>query len=203
MDVQSLADDLAHCHAGVQRGGGVLEDNLHLAAVGQHIDLPALGNLDVLLLTVLTGGPGILSLENGFAAVLDAAGGGGVELENGSAQGGLAAAGLTHQTQGLAPADKEGHVLHRLDAGPVNALDRKVFFQVVHLNQDVILLTHGRSPPDPVPASPVRPCRADPVPAASRRSGGPRPAPRRGASSAGRSSWHAHTGGRRGSPRGD
>ena len=40
--VQGLADDVAHRHAGVERGVGVLEDYLHLAPVGQHVRLQLL-----------------------------------------------------------------------------------------------------------------------------------------------------------------
>ena len=37
MDVDGLAHDVAHRHAGVQAGIGVLEHDLHLAAVRQHV----------------------------------------------------------------------------------------------------------------------------------------------------------------------
>ena len=40
-----------------------------------------------------------------------------MQLQDGPAQRGLAAAGLPHQAQGLAPPDEQGHVLHRLHAG--------------------------------------------------------------------------------------
>ena len=214
VDVQGLADDLAHRHAGVQGGGGVLEDDLHLPPVGEHVRrllpghrlLHQQGALVLGAVGVLHGDglalEGVLVLVDGLTVVEDGAGGGLMEPQDGAAQGGLAAAGLAHQAQGLAPLDEEGHVLHGLDAGALHALDGEVFGQVVHLDQDVLVLSHCRPPPCSRPCRPS-PSGAAPAPAASRRSGGPPPAPHRGASSAGRSSWRTRTGGRRGSPRGD
>ncbi len=39
VDVQSLSYYLSNRHSGVQRSGRILEDDLHLAPEGQHVDL--------------------------------------------------------------------------------------------------------------------------------------------------------------------
>jgi len=101
--------------AGVEGAVGVLEDHLHLTA--QAPQVRALGAGDVL------------------AVELDAAAGRLEELEHRAAGGGLAAAGLPHQAEGLALAQLQGDAVDGLDGG-VGPLDqglaelREVLLQV-------------------------------------------------------------------------
>ena len=189
VDVDGLSDDLSHGHAGVQRGGGVLKDDLHFPAVRQHIHrlLPGhpfadeLGLLHRRAVLAPDGDrlclKGIFMLIDGLPPVQDGAGGGLMEAEDGAPQGGLAAAGLAHQPQGLPLVDGKGHVLHRLYAGALLALDGEILGQVVHLDEDILI--HG-SPP---PRFRSFPAPTGPVPAASRPSGGLCRSPHRAASS--------------------
>ena len=86
VDLGALGDDLAHGHARVERGIGVLEDHLHPAGEG------AAG---------AAGGGDRGVLED------DLAGGGRVDAHDGAAEGGLAAAGLADEAEGLAAGDGE------------------------------------------------------------------------------------------------
>ena len=119
MDVQGLAHDLAHRHAGVEGGAGVLEDDLHLAPVGQHVH-----------------GDPVLAVVDGRAVVDDPARCGVIQPDDGAPQRGLAAAGLADEAQGLAPVDGEGDGLDRLHVpGPEHPrLHREVLAEVLDLD---------------------------------------------------------------------
>ena len=97
MDDHALLDDGGNRHAGVQRGVGVLEDDLGLFGVGKAV----FGVLQVHL----------------FALVRELAKSGRVDAHGHTAQGGLAAAGLAHQAHGLALVDVKGDVVHGLFRG--------------------------------------------------------------------------------------
>ena len=116
--IQRFADDVGNRHAGVQGGVGILEDHGGLLAEG----------VDVLL-----------GLQ-GLAVVPDLAGSGLVQVEDGAAHGGLAAAGLTHQTQSLAPLDGEGYIVHRLEGlGAEEAhVDVEILLQVAYIQQHIV-----------------------------------------------------------------
>ena len=93
--VYALGHDIHHLHPGIQGGVGILEH--HLRPAGE----------------LLVNGGGLLAVHH--MAVKDhMAVGGGIEANDGAAQGGLAAARLTHQAQGLTLVDVEGHVIHGL-----------------------------------------------------------------------------------------
>ena len=117
-DAHGLLDDLPHRHAGVQGAVGVLEHDLHILAHGPQLAL-VLGH-------------------QVHAVKLDAALGGLDEPQHRPGQGGLAAAGLPHQAQGLPLVEVEGDVVHRLDValgaeGP--ALDGEPLAHILHIQQ--------------------------------------------------------------------
>ena len=90
--VQGLCDKIRNGHSGVQGGIRVLEDH---------------GSPFPIVLQVLPGLEG-LSVKN------DLTGGGLVQMQQRSAHGGLAAAGLPHQPQRFATANGERNIIHRL-----------------------------------------------------------------------------------------
>ena len=113
---------LPHGHAGVQGTVGVLKHDLHILAHGPQLPL-VLGHQI-------------------HAVELDIAPGGLQKPEDRAGQGGLAAAGLPHQAQGLPLVDMEAHVIHCLDIpfgreGP--ALDGEPLAHVVRPEQDSAL----------------------------------------------------------------
>ena len=93
MDLNGLAEDAAYRTSGGQRGIGVLENDLHLLADGPHLGRIIVGD--------------ILAIKD------DLAGSGLVELQNGSAGGGLATAGFANDTQSLTGFQLKGDVIHR------------------------------------------------------------------------------------------
>ena len=92
MNLYGLREDVTHGGAGGQGGVGILENDLHLGAQRAHLSLGVVGN--------------ILTVVDDLAAA------GGVELEDGTAQSGLTAARLAHDTQGLTGVEVEGDVVH-------------------------------------------------------------------------------------------
>jgi hypothetical protein len=89
--VERLGEDLAHRHARVERGIGILEDDLHVAAHPPQVALAEVGDL--------------LALEAHRAP------GRVHQAEHEAAGRRLAAARFAHQRQGLAAGDLEAHVL--------------------------------------------------------------------------------------------
>ena len=125
--LQRFADDVPHGHAGVKRGIRILEDHLHLAAHAAQLLA-----LDVRQFQIFA-----------FVSEEDPTGSRPVELENGSASRGLAAAALAHQPQGLAPADEEINAIHRLDVTYVALNDDPLGDGEIHLQsfdskQDIV-----------------------------------------------------------------
>ena len=92
---EALADEVAHGHPRVQRGDRVLEDDLHPAA--HALELVPLEGEDV------------LAVEH------DLARGRRHEPEDGAPEGGLAAARLADEAQGLAAPDLKRHVVDGVD----------------------------------------------------------------------------------------
>ena len=131
VDVDAFAHDVADGHAGVQAGVGVLEHDLHPLPVGQHI------HRDLLFL-----------VKQHLAVVDDGAVGGLIQAQQGAAGGGLAAAGLAYQAQGLAFADGKAHVVHSLDVALVlaHAPCREILLQVLDFYQS-LGFTHSALPP--------------------------------------------------------
>ena len=131
MHNQRLADDVAGGHPRVQGTVGVLKDHLHLPPHHPHIAGGEAGQF--------------LAVENHIA------GGGPVQLEDAAAGGGLAAAAFPHQAQGFPAADKETHIVHRLDLGYRPLKDdaggnREIHLEVLDLQQDVARLGRAVSP---------------------------------------------------------
>ncbi len=95
MHDQRLADDVAHGHARVQGGIGVLEDHLHPAA---HL-------------------PQRFALQLGqvLALKVDLTSRRAIELQDGPSGRRLATARFAHQAQGLALQDVKANAIHRLD----------------------------------------------------------------------------------------
>ena len=98
MNVQRLPDDFANRHARVERSGGILKNQLHLAPERQHIDRDLL-----------------LAVENGLAIVNDLSGGRFIQTQNRSAQRGFAAAGLADNAERLAFINMQRYILNRLN----------------------------------------------------------------------------------------
>ena len=96
VDVQSLADDVLHLFAGVQGGHGVLEDHLHLSAQGA-------------VLAVVQLAADILPVKGDLAC------GGVVQPDDAAADGGLARAGLAHQTVRFTGINFKADIVHSLD----------------------------------------------------------------------------------------
>ncbi|MPM69170.1 hypothetical protein SDC9_116114 [bioreactor metagenome] len=126
VDIDGLAHDIAHRHAGVQAGVGILEHDLHLPPVRKHVHMG-----DV------------------FPVVKNLAAGGFVEAQQGAARGGLAAAGFSHEAQGLALIDIEGHVVNSLDdpfLKQPSAAHGEKLLQMLYFNQ-FFIFHHARASP--------------------------------------------------------
>jgi hypothetical protein len=127
VDPQPFADEVAHLHPRVERADRVLEDDLHVpahrlqvgAAEAQHVD----------------------------AVELDLARGRLEQAQHRAAQGGLAAAGLADEADGLTAEDVEVDAVHGLelaDGPPEDALpDGEVLFQPARLQQHVCRVAAG------------------------------------------------------------
>ncbi len=95
VNIQTLADDVLHLLAGIQRGHGVLEDHLHLGP--QHI-------VGILVQTTAD----LRAVEEDLAVCRI------VQTDDGTSDGGLSGAGLSHEAVGLAGIDLEAHIVHGL-----------------------------------------------------------------------------------------
>ena len=113
VDEHELGDDLQHGLAGVEAGVGILEDDLEILAQLPH--LPAAHLHDV------------------PAVVEDLAGGGLDEPDDGTAQGGLAAAGLAHHAHRLLGVDLEVDAVHGVQLGA--AVELEELAQVAELDE--------------------------------------------------------------------
>ena len=120
--IQGFPDDVRDGHAGVQGRVGVLEDH---------------GGLLAELVQVLF-------RDHLFPVIPDLAGSGFVQLQDSTAHGGLAAAGLSHETQGLALPDLEGDIIHCLQVTGLEGvdIDLEVFFQVTYVHQRSFRIRH-------------------------------------------------------------
>ena len=128
VDQIRLQQDVEDPAAGIQTGRGVLEDHLRLAAEAPQRIAPELRDV----------GP----VED------DPALGEGPQPQEGLAQGGLAAAGLAHQAEGLAPADRQVDPVHGAqgDLPPVGLPDGEISLDALHADQDIVS-HHARSSP--------------------------------------------------------
>ena len=120
VDVQRLGDGFPDRQAGVERGEGILEDDLNVAAhvaQGATLDLGQLGAVEA----------------DGARCRHD-------QLQHAASRGRFAAAGLAHEPEGLARRDAEADTAHRVhDADLVAdegaAAQREVLDQVFDLEQ--------------------------------------------------------------------
>ena len=120
-DPDRFGDDAADGQTGIQRGERVLKDHLHIKADLLHL------------------GPGIG--EDVFPVIEHLSAGCLQQAQDGPAEGGFAAAGLSHHAQGLSRVDPEADVVDGMeDTGG----RFKVFFQVFRFNQ---WYRHCASPP--------------------------------------------------------
>ena len=124
VDGQRLADDVAHSHARIQRGIGVLEDHLHVTASAPHVAAADLGQFVV--------------------GKLHAAGRGHFQLQDSPAGGRLAAAAFADQTERLTLIDIETDAVNGLDVTDClaqhAALDWKILLEISDLDEDLVEL---------------------------------------------------------------
>ena len=140
-----LTDDLAHGHTGLQRGEGILKDDLHLRAHIPHF--------------LVREGIHVLTVKQHLTAGLFAG-----QTQDGAAGGGLATAGLAHQTHGSTTLEVKGDAVHGLHMAyglaDHTALDGEVLLQILDLQNvlgiilhrrfnDFLLVCHGYSPTFP------------------------------------------------------
>ena len=123
---ERLADDVPAGHAGVQRGDGILEDQLHVAPhLSQRLALE---------------GDEVLALEQ------DRPGCRLVELQNAAARRGLAAAAFPDEAEGLPLLHVEADVVHRLDVPHPGTEDarghRKIHHEILDIDQPAVRLAH-------------------------------------------------------------
>jgi hypothetical protein len=95
MDVKGFADDEFHCHTGVERIVGILEDHLDFFTVAQEIAAVEVGNF--------------------FALVLDGAFSRFDQMNNAFADGGFTAAAFANQADRGAGFNIKGYVVNSLD----------------------------------------------------------------------------------------
>lgn len=95
VDAEGLADDVSDRHTRIQRGVRILEDDLDVTAQLAHLRSPEVG--------------GVTPLEG------DRPGGRWLEGHQQPSQGGLSAAGLPDDTEGLAGVEIEAHTVDGLD----------------------------------------------------------------------------------------
>ena len=136
VDLERLGDDALQRHPRVQRGERVLEDDLHLGADELHL-------LVVQLIDAHRAQVWIVERDLSAGRLKQA--------QDRAAGGRLAAAAFAHQSQGLALLDVKADPVHRLDMADhfshQAAVDGKVLFQVLDLEQDVVSFHIGHDPP--------------------------------------------------------
>ena len=123
-----LADDLTHRHSWGQRGKRILKNDLHFGTHSAHL----LRRQIIDLLSVEQ------HLAGGFFVI---------QTQDGSAGGGLAAAGLSYEAHCGTALEVERHTIHGLDVanglGYHTALDGKILLQMIDL-QDILRVIFHR-----------------------------------------------------------
>src|SRR5699024_11040417 len=145
------------------------EDHLHLRAHGAHTAAAVIGD--------------VRAVED------DLTSGGLQKLENGAAGGGLAAAALAHDAQGLSLLNGEVHAVHSVELAPGGV---KIFCQILDFQNDLSLSHFGSS------SAGSSPCRRR-----GRPQSGCRPWDGDRERTRSRPRWRRGTGERRRSPRAD
>ena len=123
MNVNALGNDIRHGHSGIQRGIGILKYDLRIFLKGV---LFASGHPVHILAPVE-------HLSIGFI----------IQAQNNTPAGGLSAAGLAHQSNGLPFVDVKGYVVQRLDHFLMAGI--KILLQIFHLNKRLLLGFHGQT----------------------------------------------------------
>ena len=131
MDINALTHDVADGHAGIQTCVGILKNDLHPAAVGQHI------HCDLVVL-----------IKQQVAVIVDLAAGGLVQAQQGASGCGLATTGLAYQTKGLTLADGKAYVIHSLNVPAVLAhtAGGEILLQVLDFDQRLVFTHSAFSP---------------------------------------------------------
>ena len=124
---QSLADDIVNLGALVQRGHGVLK--YHLNPLG-NLPVQRPGDTAVDLLTVKD----------------DVASRGGMDADDGAADGGFAGTGLTDQTEGFALINIKGYMIH---GGKGMEPGTELNGQILNFQHFFALISHCGSLPSP------------------------------------------------------
>ena len=128
MDIQPLADDVSDLLSRIQGCHGILEDHLHLRAQqleGVPVQIPG----------------DVRSLEGDLPVR------GVIQSDDPAADGGLAGAGLSHQSVGLAGVDLEADVVHRFHRE--GGADPEVLLHMLDFQDRVLIIMcrHPLSPP--------------------------------------------------------
>ena len=130
MDQKGLGNDAHAGHSGIQRGKGILKDDLQFLAQGPQLPAGKLGNIPPLIQNL--------------------AGSGLQKPDQQPAGGGLAAARFPRQAQGFPLQNGEGNVVDRLHHQGLSAdgggLGNKMLRQVFHANQRVFFSLLNDSP---------------------------------------------------------
>ncbi len=127
VDDEGLAKDIADGHARIERGKGILEDELHVAPHGAQI--------------------AAAEIEHVLPVKADLAGARFDEAQDAAGRGGLAAAGFADQSQRFTPVDGKGHAVHGMHqrdlAREEPTLDGKTLGEVGDADQRLV---HGAAP---------------------------------------------------------
>ena len=119
VNINGLSDNLSHCHTRVERCGRILENNLHLSAVRQHINCLFFSKRFTIRTKRI--------VIDRLSIIYDLTAGRLMKADNGTAKGRFTTSGLSYQTKGLSLFDKERNILYRLDAGTFHSLYREIF----------------------------------------------------------------------------
>jgi len=119
VDIQRLTDDVTDGHAWVERGIGILENDLHLAPERAQLLLVEVGNVG--------------------ATDLDQTGRWLVKTGNRAADRGLATARFTNQTESLAFEDLERDIVDCLEfsCAAKTTADMEIFLEILDFEQDL------------------------------------------------------------------
>ena len=127
MDDEDFAKDRPDGHARIERGEGVLENDLHVAPHRAQVSAAKAQH--------------VLPVEHDLARA------GFDEAQDAASCGRLAAARFTNQSQGFAAIDGEGHAVHRMNTPDLSRqqarLDGKMLLEIADAQQG---FAHGISP---------------------------------------------------------
>ena len=119
VNINSLSDDLSYSHTRVEGCGRILENNLHLSAVRQHINCLFFSQRFAIR-------PQRIVIDR-LSIIYDLTAGRLMKADNGTAKGRFTTSGLSYQTKGLSLFDEERNILYRLYTGSFHSLYREIF----------------------------------------------------------------------------